>query len=199
MAEFVEAFEILSNISDCITIFGSARTNINHPHYKMAYDTAQEAVKNGYGVISGGGPGIMEAANKGAFDSNGISVGLNILLPFEQSANKFVKTLINFHHFFVRKVMFLKYTKAVIVMPGGFGTLDEMFESLTLIQTHKSKNIPVILMGKKYWEGLMKWLSDTMFSEYNYINKEDLNILITDDPKDAINHIKLFYRKVNNV
>lgn len=194
MAEFVEAFEVLSTAPKCITIFGSARTNENHVHYKMAYETAIEAVKNGYGVISGGGPGIMEAANKGAFDSNGVSIGLNILLPFEQSANRFVKTLINFKHFFIRKVMFLKYTKAAIIMPGGFGTLDEMFESLTLIQTQKSDNIPVVLMGKDYWEGLMDWMKKVMFNKYNYISENDLKLLITDNPKEAIDYINKFYK-----
>lgn len=195
MSEFVEGFTTLENLPKCITIFGSARTNNDHPHYKLAYEAAKEAVNRGYGIISGGGPGIMEAANKGAFDNNGISVGLNIILPFEQSNNPFIKTLINFKHFFVRKVMFLKYSQAVIVMPGGFGTLDEMFEALTLVQTKKTKKIPVILIGKDYWSGLMDWIKNIMYEKNNYISTIDTNILVTDNVIEAIDAIDKFYNE----
>jgi uncharacterized protein (TIGR00730 family) len=190
MAEFVEGFETLSRIGPCITIFGSARTPKNHKYYKMAVKMAQLAAKSGYGVITGGGPGIMEAANKGAAMENGTSIGLNIQLPFEQMPNPYIKTMLNFRHFFCRKVMFLKYTSAVVIMPGGFGTLDEMFETLTLVQTHKVETLPLILMGKAYWRGLIRWLAGTMQSECGYILPEDLSLIkITDDPVEVIAHI----------
>lgn len=195
MAEFVEGFEVLSDKPRMITMFGSARTKENNKYYKMAYKTAKEAVKNDFGIVSGGGPGIMEAANKGAYENNGESVGLNILLPFEQSANKYVKTLINFHHFFSRKVMFLKYSCAVIVYPGGFGTLDELFETLTLIQTQKMKHLPLILMGTDYWEGLVNWLQNNMLKQKN-IDKDDLNLIqMTNSPKEAIKIVNKFYEQ----
>ncbi|MDR0331806.1 MAG: TIGR00730 family Rossman fold protein, partial [Chitinispirillales bacterium] len=158
MSEFVEGFETLSKLNACVTIFGSARTPEDHPHYKLAVETASAVSRAGFGVITGGGPGIMEAANRGAHKEGGASIGLNIQLPFEQTPNPYIKTPLNFRYFFVRKVMFLKYTTAVIIMPGGFGTLDEMFETLTLVQTEKVNPIPVILMGKSFWKGLIDWL-----------------------------------------
>jgi uncharacterized protein (TIGR00730 family) len=190
MSEFVEGFETLYKIGSCITIFGSARTLENNKYYQMALEVAKCAVENGFGVISGGGGGIMEAANRGAYEAKGVSVGLNIELPFEQVPNKFIKTLLNFKHFFCRKVMFLKYTSAVIVLPGGFGTLDELFETLTLIQTHKCDYLPLVIMGKEYWEGLDKWLHDKMQVD-GYVSNEDFEIInYTDDPKEAIEIIK---------
>lgn len=191
MAEFVEAFDALGNLPKCVTIFGSARESENKPYYKVAYNIAQEAVKKGYAVITGGGPGIMEAANKGAHESNGISVGLNILLPFEQKHNPFIKILVNFKHFFVRKVALLKYSSAIIVMPGGFGTLDEMFEALTLRQTKKIENIPIVLVGKEYWAGLLSWVKTTMY-DYGYISLDDTNLVIVDDYKEVFDFIESF-------
>ncbi len=189
MAEFVEGFETLSRIGPCITIFGSARTPKTHKYYKLTIETARLAVRNGYGVITGGGPGIMEAANKGAAMENGRSIGLNIQLPFEQKPNPYVKLLLNFRHFFCRKVMFLKYTSAVIIMPGGYGTMDEMFETLTLIQTQKVGTLPLILMGREFWGGLVDWLKDTML-KHKYISPEDIDMmLITDDPFEAIDFV----------
>ncbi|NLD93845.1 MAG: TIGR00730 family Rossman fold protein [Fibrobacter sp.] len=189
MAEFVEGFETLSRIGPCITIFGSARTPKTHKYYKLTVETARLAVRNGYGVITGGGPGIMEAANKGATMENGRSIGLNIQLPFEQKPNPYVKLLLNFRHFFCRKVMFLKYTSAVIIMPGGYGTMDEMFETLTLIQTQKVDTLPLILMGREFWGGLVDWLKDTML-KHKYISPEDIDMmLITDDPFEVIDFV----------
>ena len=193
MAEFVEGFETLSRMGPCVTIFGSARTSKSHAYYKMAARVAQLAVRSGYGVITGGGPGIMEAANKGALLEKGTSIGLNIQLPFEQVPNPYIEHLINFRHFFSRKVMFLKYTSAVIVMPGGYGTMDEMFETMTLIQTNKIESLPLILMGKSFWKGLFSWLRKTMREEYDYISLEDETIVkITDSPEEAIEHINAF-------
>lgn len=190
MAEFVEGFETLSKVGKCITIFGSARTPKEDKYYQLTVTVAKLAAKKGFGVISGGGPGIMEAANKGAFDVGGVSIGLNIQLPFEQKPNPYIKLLMNFKHFFCRKVMFLKYTKGVIVMPGGFGTLDEMFEALTLLQTHKTTTIPLILMGKEYWKGLFDWIEKELLSR-NYISPEDMKIYkITDDPEEAVSIIE---------
>ena len=198
MAEFVEGFERLSRIGPCVTIFGSARTPADDPYYKLATEMARVAVRNKYGVITGGGPGAMEAANKGAKEEGGVSVGLNIQLPFEQHPNPFVKTLINFRYFFIRKVMFLKYTSAVIVCPGGFGTLDEMFETLTLIQTHKVPDLPVVLMGTEFWKGLIEWLKTDMLG-HKYINPDDLDMFtITDDPQEAIKVINKFYSMRTN-
>jgi uncharacterized protein (TIGR00730 family) len=195
MAEFVEGFETLGKIGPCVTIFGSARTPKDDRYYLLAENLAGMAVKNGYGVITGGGGGIMEAANKGAHSENGISIGLNIQLPFEQAPNPFVKTLLSFRYFFCRKVMFLKYTSAVIVMPGGFGTLDELFETLTLVQTHKSSSFPIILMGADYWRELLDWLTKSTLGD-NYISPEDMSLMtLTDDPIEAISTINDFYEK----
>ncbi len=187
MAEFVEGFETLSKFGRCVTIFGSARTPVGHPHYELTVEVAREVVRRGFGVITGGGPGIMEAANRGAHEEGGVSIGLNIQLPFEQHANPYIETVLNFKHFFVRKVMFLKYTSAVIVMPGGFGTLDEMFETLTLVQTHKVDSMPVVLVGRDYWTGLIDWLKTKMLDENKYIDADDIPLMyITDDPKEAV-------------
>lgn len=189
MSEFVEGFETLSQVGPCVTIFGSARTPQEHDYYNMTVDVARLLARSGYGIITGGGPGLMEAANKGAAMENGKSIGLNIQLPFEQVPNPYIKQLLNFRHFFCRKVMFLKYTSAVIIMPGGYGTLDEMFETLTLVQTQKVASLPLILMGKDYWDGLLKWLQDTML-KHEYIVPADLSLLkVTDDPQEAIDHI----------
>jgi uncharacterized protein (TIGR00730 family) len=190
MAEFVEGFETLSRMGPCVTIFGSARTPKSHRYYKMAVTLARLAACNGYGIITGGGPGIMEAANKGAVQGKGKSIGLNIQLPFEQMPNPYIRYLINFRYFFCRKVMFLKYTSAVIVMPGGFGTLDELFEAMTLIQTEKVSSLPLVLMGVSYWKGLFRWLEKTMLEGYSYISSGDLALVkMTDDPKEAIKFI----------
>ena len=190
MAEFVEGFETLSKSGPCVTIFGSARAPEDHPHYKLTVEVARAVVRNGYGVITGGGPGIMEAANRGAHEEGGASIGLNIQLPFEQKPNPHIKTMLSFRHFFVRKVMFLKYTSAVIVMPGGFGTLDEFFETLTLVQTSKVNTMPLVLMGKEYWKGMVDWLGDVMVGE-EYIHASDMSLMhITDDPNEAVEVIK---------
>ncbi|MDR2693844.1 MAG: TIGR00730 family Rossman fold protein [Chitinispirillales bacterium] len=200
MAEFVEGFETLSKFGRCVTIFGSARTSVDHPHYRLTVDVAREVSRGGFGVITGGGPGIMEAANRGAHDEGGISIGLNIQLPFEQHPNPYIKTMLNFKHFFVRKVMFLKYTSAVIVMPGGFGTLDEMFETLTLVQTRKVDAMPLVLMGKDYWTGLVDWLKTKMLDETGYIDANDIPLIhITDDPKEAVRVITERLKKGESV
>jgi uncharacterized protein (TIGR00730 family) len=188
MAEFVEGFEKMSRIGPCVSIFGSARTKPGHP-YKLT--------KEGYGVITGGGPGIMEAANKGAKKGGGKSVGLNIDLPFEQMPNPYIDPdkLMNFDYFFVRKVMFVKYAQGFIVLPGGFGTLDELFEAITLIQTKKIGKFPIILVNKKYWGGIVGWIKKQMIEE-KMISKEDLNLFsVVDTPDEAIKAINSFYSK----
>ena len=169
MSEFVEGIDKMAKIGPCVSIFGSARTKPDNPYYKMAEEIAAKLVRHGYGVITGGGPGIMEAGNKGAKLQGGKSVGLNIELPFEQHPNPYIDSdkNINFDFFFVRKVMFVKYSQGFIIMPGGFGTLDEMFESLTLIQTHKIGRFPVVLVGKEYWGGLLDWIKTTMVNAGN--------------------------------
>ena len=190
MAEFVDGFETLSKVGPCVTIFGSARTPEGDRYYEMARKVAACAVKNGYGVITGGGRGIMEAANRGAYEANGTSIGLNIQLPFEQVANKYIRLLLSFKHFFCRKVMFLKYTSAVIVLPGGFGTMDELFEALTLVQTGRNLNFAVVLFGRSYWEKLVDWLRETMLAR-GYIDEPDMGIFeLTDEPERAISHIR---------
>ncbi|MFC2137990.1 TIGR00730 family Rossman fold protein [Bacteroidota bacterium] len=198
MSEFVEGYETLSRIGPCVSIFGSARTKPGTKYYKLAETIAFELTQNGYGVITGGGPGIMEAANKGAKKGDGRSVGLNIDLPFEQSANKYIDPdkLINFNHFFVRKVMFMKYAQGFIVLPGGFGTFDELFEAITLIQTEKIGKFPIILVGKKYWSGLIKWIEDVMMEDEKNINPKELELItLADTAKEAVNHINKFYSK----
>lgn len=197
ISEFVEGFEKLGSIGPCVSVFGSARTKPDHKYYKMAEEIAYLLIKKGFGVITGGGPGIMEAANKGAHFSGGKSVGLNIRLPYEQRPNVFIDQdkLIEFDYFFVRKVMFMKYSQGYIVLPGGYGTLDEMFEAVTLIQTHKMVHFPVILVVKDYWEGLMGWLQDKILHEKN-IDNDDLSLIqIVDSAEEAVAAIDEFYHK----
>jgi uncharacterized protein (TIGR00730 family) len=197
MSEFVDGFETLSKIGPCVSIFGSARTSQNHTYYKIAEEIAYLLTKKGFGVITGGGPGIMEAANKGAHFAGGKSVGLNIDLPFEQIPNPFIDQdkFINFNHFFVRKVMFMKYSQGYIVLPGGFGTMDELFEAITLIQTHKLVRFPIILVSKDYWQGLIDWINNVMIPEKN-INAEDMNIFsVVNTPEEAVAAIEDFYKK----
>ena len=198
MGEFVEGFERLSRIGPCVSIFGSARTDTNNQYYTIAEELAFQLTKNKFGVITGGGPGIMEAGNKGAKRGGGKSVGLNIVLPFEQMPNSFIDNdkIINFDYFFVRKVMFIKYAQGFIVLPGGFGTLDEMFEALTLIQTKKSGKFPVILIGKTFWSGLLNWIKEVLLKEENNISEEDLDLIkIVDTPDEAVHLINNFYTK----
>lgn len=189
MSEFVEGFEELSTIGPAVSIFGSARFYENHKYYKMAEEIAALLAKNGYTIITGGGPGIMEAANKGAARNGGGSVGLNIHLPQEQKPNPFQNKSLTFKYFFARKVMFIKYAMGYICMPGGFGTLDEFFEALTLVQTHKIYPLPLILVGKDYWGGLLHWMKTTVLREKT-ISPEDLNLVkLTDDPKEVLKTI----------
>ncbi len=196
MAEFVEGFETLSRVRPAITVFGSARTDSSHRYYKMGYELAKGLAQDGFSIITGGGPGIMEAVNKGARDAGGQSIGLNIELPFEQEANDFLDIHIEFRYFFCRKMMFLKYSCGLVVLPGGYGTMDELFESLTLIQTSKTPRFPMVVMGKDYWGGLVEWLKSHMLRE-GYISPEDLNAFtLTDDPDHARKIIKEHYNKI---
>lgn len=196
MGELVEGYERLSEIGPCVSIFGSARTNNDDYYYNETIEISKLIVSKGLGVITGGGPGIMEAANKGSKNANGISVGLNIKLPFEQDPNEYIdkdKSL-DFDYFFVRKVMFVKYAQAFIVMPGGFGTFDELFESLTLIQTKKIEKIPVILYGSEFWEGCLNWLHKVVLKQYKNISNEDMSIFkIANKPHEVISIIDDFY------
>lgn len=197
LAEFVQGFEKLGKIGPCVSIFGSARTKPENKFFKLAEEIAYKLTKNGYGVITGGGPGIMEAGNMGAKKGNGKSVGLNIDLPFEQSANLFIDAdkLINFEHFFVRKVMFVKYAQGFIVLPGGFGTLDELFEAITLIQTEKIGKFPIVLVGEKYWSGLVQWIKEIVLEEGN-IKEKDLDLFhLVDTADEAVEVINEFYSK----
>jgi uncharacterized protein (TIGR00730 family) len=198
MAEFVEGFEKLAKIGPCVSIFGSARTPRENEYYIMAEEIAAKLVRHGYGVITGGGPGIMEAGNKGAHSQNGKSVGLNIVLPFEQFNNIYIDQdkLITFDYFFVRKVMFTKYAQGFVVLPGGFGTLDELFEALTLIQTNKIGRFPIVLVGRDYWSGLIEWIKSTMLDNYSNINSSDLELFsVVDNATDAVKVIDDFYSK----
>lgn len=197
MAEFVDGFEKLARIGPCVSIFGSARTPNDNKYYQLAENIARLLTDGGYGIISGGGPGIMEAANKGAYENGGKSVGLNIELPFEQFHNKYIDRdkLLEFDYFFVRKVMFMKYSQGFIVLPGGFGTMDEMFEAITLIQTGKIARFPIVLVGSEYWSGLMDWVKTHMLEAKN-ISDEDLNLYrIVDTAEEAVEHIFRFYDK----
>lgn len=198
MSEFVEGFEKMSRIKPCVSIFGSARFSDDDPSYIAAEDIAYRLSQSGYGVITGGGPGIMEAGNKGANRAGGVSVGLNIDLPFEQSGNPYIDKdkLIEFDYFFVRKVMFVKYSQGFIVMPGGFGTLDELFEAMTLIQTGKIGRFPIILYGEDYWGGLLDWIKTTLRDRYKSINPEDLDLFrLVNTAEEAVEHIDRFYGK----
>lgn len=196
MAEFVDGFETMDKIGPCVSIYGSARTKPDHKYYKLSEQLAARLVKEGFGIITGGGPGIMEAGNKGAYKEGGKSVGLNIELPYEQSHNPYIDSdkLINFKYFFVRKVMLVKYAQAFIFMPGGFGTLDELFEALTLIQTHKIERVPVIMVGKTYWKGLLAWMRETMLHKEHNISEDDLDLFfVSDEPEEIVQHINAFY------
>jgi hypothetical protein len=197
MSEFVEGFEKMAKIGPCVTIFGSARVKPGSPYYKVAEAIAERLVQHGYGVITGGGPGIMEAGNKGANKAGGKSVGLNIFLPHEQKGNIYIDQdkLMNFDYFFVRKVMFVKYSQGFIIMPGGFGTLDELTEALTLIQTKKIGRFPIVMVGKKFWSGMIDWLKKVLVEE-KMIHAEDLDLVnLVDTPKEAVAVIDDFYGK----
>lgn len=199
MGEFVNGYEKLSSIGPCISIFGSARTHANHPMYLLTVEISKAISELGYGIISGGGPGIMEAANKGAQEANGVSVGLNIELPFEQKSNPYIDQdkLIDFQYFFVRKVMFVKYAQGFVVMPGGVGTLDELFEAFTLLQTSKVNKFPIILVGRQYWEGLINWIKDKLLRENN-ISAEDLELFeVVDTKEEVMDCLNRFYIKDN--
>lgn len=195
MSELVMGFEKLAKIGPCVSIFGSARTQPDNKYYQIGQEIAGKLALKGYGIITGGGPGIMEAANKGAYEAKGKSVGLNIALPFEQHSNPYVDPdkLIIFDYFFVRKVMFLKYAQGFVVLPGGFGTLDELFEAITLVQTEKVGKFPIILVGVSYWSGLFEWVKSTLLAEKN-ISPEDLNLIsIVDTSEEAVKVIDDFY------
>ncbi|MCB0517689.1 MAG: TIGR00730 family Rossman fold protein [Lewinellaceae bacterium] len=202
ISEFVDGFERLNKIGPCISIFGSARTKPDNLYYKKAVEISRLLTEEGWGVITGGGPGIMEAGNKGASLYGGISVGLNIYLPFEQNHNQFVDHDKNLEHryFFVRKVMFVKYAQGFVVMPGGFGTMDEMFEVLTLIQTQRIDKVPVILVGKAYWTGLMDWIKAVMLEQEHNVNPDDLDLFsIVDEPEEVVRIVREFYAEGTNV
>ncbi|MBU6339984.1 MAG: TIGR00730 family Rossman fold protein [Bacteroidetes bacterium] len=196
MAEFVDGFEVLNHVGPCVSIFGSARLKEGSPFYELATDIAARLTEEGFGVITGGGPGIMEAGNKGAWMKSGTSVGLNIDLPFETGHNPYIAPALNLKHryFFVRKVMFVKYAKGFVVMPGGFGTMDELFEVLTLIQTKTISAVPIVLVGKAFWGGLHDWMQQCMENDLKTISPGDLDLfLITDDPAEAVKYISDFY------
>lgn len=196
VGEFVNGFEKMSKIGPCVSIFGSARTKPEDPNYKLAIEIAEKIANNGYGVITGGGPGIMEAGNRGAHLAGGTSVGLNIDLPFEQHDNPYIDSdkSLDFDYFFVRKVMFVKYSQGFVVMPGGFGTLDELFEAITLIQTHKIQKFPIILVGTEFWTGLMDWIKSTLRDKYKTISPEDIDLIkLVDTSDEVIEVLNNFY------
>ncbi|GGZ70895.1 LOG family protein [Algibacter mikhailovii] len=198
MGEFVNGFESMSKIGPCVSIFGSARTKPNDKYYKLTEKVARTIVEAGYGVITGGGPGIMEAGNKGAHLGGGTSVGLNIDLPFEQHDNPYIDSdkSLDFDYFFVRKVMFVKYSQGFVVMPGGFGTLDELFEAITLIQTHKIGKFPIILVGTDFWEGLLDWIKNTLLDTFSNISAEDLDLIhLVDTEDEVIDILESFHEK----
>ena len=199
LGEFVGGFDALATITRGVTVFGSARTKEEDPNYVAARETGRLLAEAGFEIITGGGPGIMEAANRGAFEAGKVSVGCNIELPFEQSTNSYQTRSLTFKYFFVRKTMFIKYSNAYVIFPGGFGTMDEVFEALTLIQTKKIRNFPVVLFGSQYWKGLVSWMTSTMLHEKN-INAEDLGLMyLTDSPKDAVDFIvKTFEEEEEN-
>jgi len=200
MGEFVNGYEKLSQIGPCVSIFGSARTKPGEKYYDLAESIAKRIVEAGYGVITGGGPGIMEAGNKGAHLGGGTSVGLNIELPFEQHDNPYIDSdkSLDFDYFFVRKVMFVKYSQGFVVMPGGFGTLDELFEAITLIQTNKIELFPIILVGKEFWEGLFDWVKETLLKNHGNISPKDLNLIHLVDSSDEVIYIlDSFYKEFN--
>ncbi|EZH75437.1 hypothetical protein ATO12_01270 [Aquimarina atlantica] len=200
MGEFVNGFEKMSKIGPCVSIFGSARTKTDDKYYQLAVDVAKEIVDQGYGVITGGGPGIMEAGNKGAHLGGGTSVGLNIDLPFEQHDNPYIDSdkSLDFDYFFVRKVMFVKYSQGFVVMPGGFGTLDELFEAITLIQTKKIAKFPIILVSTEFWGGLIDWVKSTLLQKFGNISPEDLDLIhIVDTPGEVLEILDKFYTQYN--
>ncbi|MXP05123.1 MULTISPECIES: TIGR00730 family Rossman fold protein [unclassified Apibacter] len=197
MAEFTNGFETMTKIGPCVSIFGSARTNPENKYYQLTEEISYKLTKIGFGIITGGGPGIMEAGNKGAQAAGGKSIGLNIELPFETGSNPYVdhKLSMNFNYFFVRKVMFLKYSQGFIVMPGGLGTMDELFEALTLIQTKKTSKFPIVLVGTEYWTGLLEWMRKSMLED-NYIKEIDFSLFrLVDTADEAVGHIHAFYNK----
>ena len=195
MSEFVEGFEELSNVKRAVSIFGSARMSRNNHHYKAVMELAELLSKRGFSIITGGGPGIMEAGNRGAKKGKGLSIGLNIEIPKEQTPNKYQDKRLDFRYFFARKVMFVKYSVGYVITPGGFGTMDEFFEALTLMQTGKIRRFPIIMFGKDYWDGLLKWMKDTLIPA-GTISKEDMNLFcITDDPEEVIRIIEESYEK----
>lgn len=190
MAEFVDSFESMNKIGPAVTVFGSARTKKNEAMYRKAMQTGRLLVESGFAVITGGGPGIMEAANKGASEAGGVSVGLNIRLPSEQKANPYINHPLEFHYFFTRKVCFVKYASAFVLFPGGFGTQDEYFEAITLIQTHRIDRFPIVMIGRDYWRGLVDWMRQAMLKS-NYIEAQDLELFVcVDEPKEAVEHIR---------
>jgi uncharacterized protein (TIGR00730 family) len=200
MGEFADGFDRMERYGPCISIFGSARTKETNPYYNQTVEIAEKLVKEGFGVITGGGPGIMEAGNKGAYNKKGESVGLHIVLPKEEAANKYVdhNKVFVFKYFFARKVMFIKYAQAFVYMPGGFGTMDELFEVLTLVQTKKIQAVPIVLIGVSYWSGLIDWIKSSMLAKENNINAEDLNLFtLTDNIDEAVAIIKNHYKKAD--
>jgi uncharacterized protein (TIGR00730 family) len=195
ISEFVEGFEVLSSVGRAVSIFGSSRVGPGNKYYKLAEEIAYKLAKAGYAVISGGGPGVMEAANKGARRAKGKSIGLNIQIPTEQRPNPYIDTLLDFRYFFVRKVMFVKYAKAFVIMPGGYGTLDELTEALNLIQTHRVGKFPVVIFDRQYWQGMLDWIKNKVLKSGN-ISAADLNIFqMADTPQEVVNIIKNFYAK----
>lgn len=194
ISEFVEGFEELSEIGDCVTMFGSARSKAGDRDYELARQTAQLLVKAGFGVITGGGPGIMEAGNRGAAEAGGTSVGLNIDIPFEQKPNPYANLQLDFRYFFIRKVMFVKYAKAFVILPGGFGTLDELCEALTLIQTHRIGKFPVILVDSNYWKGFVDWIKGTVLAQHKISDEDLLLFQVADKPEEVVEKILAFYR-----
>lgn len=200
MGEFVNGFEKMSKIGPCVSIFGSARTKTDDKYYQLAVDVAKQIVNHGYGVITGGGPGIMEAGNKGAHLGGGTSVGLNIELPFEQHDNPYIDSdkSLDFDYFFVRKVMFVKYSQGFVVMPGGFGTLDELFEAMTLIQTKKIAKFPIILVSTEFWGGLIDWVKSTLLERFGNISPGDLDLIhVVDTPEEVLKILDKFYGEYN--
>jgi uncharacterized protein (TIGR00730 family) len=197
MSEFVEGYERMARIGPCVSVFGSARTKEDNPYYKLAIEVGEKLAQAGYGIITGGGPGIMQAGNQGAFQAGGKSVGLNIDLPFEQNHNPFIDAEHNltFDYFFVRKVIFVKYSQGFVILPGGFGTLDELFEAITLIQTKKINKRPVVLIGHEYWDGLVDWVRKTMLEKENNISERDMDYLkVVGTADEAVKYIEDFYK-----
>ncbi|UCE04699.1 MAG: TIGR00730 family Rossman fold protein [bacterium] len=194
ISEFVEGFEELSSVGDCVTMFGSSRAKQGDPDYELARKIARRLVEAGYGILTGGGPGIMEAGNRGAAEAEGTSVGLNIDLPFEQKPNPYANLQLDFRYFFIRKVMFVKYAKAFVILPGGFGTMDELWEALTLIQTHRIGQFPVIMVDNTYWKGLIDWIKGTVLAQHKISEKDMLLFQLADTPEEVVEKILAFYQ-----